>query len=195
MTTNVPITGFSETWVSPLLRRWWVVVGLGLLLTIIGILLLANPFDAVTTLAILVAVGLLFASADELAQAERHDVRWPSYVLAAIWFVTGLLSLMWPDVTLWALAIVVGVGCIAGGLAEVVFVARFRRELPRWGVWLLDGLLSIVIGVMALVWPAATVLVLAIILGIRILLRGLATIMFGLGLRRVGRMTSPHVPT
>jgi uncharacterized membrane protein HdeD (DUF308 family) len=102
---------------------------------------------------------------------------------------------MWPDVTLWALAVMVGVGLIIGGVAEVLFAARFRRALPMWGVWWLDGALSVVVGIAALAWPEATILALAILLGLRVLLRGAATITFGLALRRLNLMTAPHVPT
>ncbi len=73
-------------------------------------------------------------------------------------------------------------------LAEAVFAVWYHRQLPMWGLALLDGLLSIVIGVMALVWPAATILVLAVILGLRILLRGISTVMFGLSLRRLSQL-------
>ena len=193
--TGAPIQGFTQTWVTPLLRRWWMVVGLGVLMVAVGVLLLINPFDAVRTLAVLVAVGLVVASIDELAQAERHEVRWPSHVLALVWFVTAIWALLWPDVTLWALAVTVGVGLIIGGVAEVLFAARFRRALPMWGVWWLDGALSVVVGIAALAWPEATILALAILLGLRVLLRGAATITFGLALRRLNLMTAPHVPT
>ena len=64
-----------------------------------------------------------------------------------------------------------------------------------WGVWLVDGLLSVVVGIFALAWPEATILALAIILGLRVLLRGVATITFGLALRKLNLMTAPHVPT
>ena len=193
--TDQPIRGFSQTWVTPLLRRWWMVVALGVLMAGLGVVLLVNPFDAVRTLAVLVALGLLVASVDELAQAERHDIAWPSYVLAAIWFVTAVWAIVWPGVTLWALAVTVGVGLIVGGVAEIVFVARFRRQLPMWGVWLLDGVLSVGVGLFALAWPDATIVALAIILGLRVLLRGMATVTFGLALRRLNLMTAPHVPT
>ena len=193
--TDFPIRGFSETWVTPLLRRWWMVVALGVLLAVVGVLLLLNPFEAVRTLTVLVALGLVVASVDELAQAQRHEARWPSYVLAGIWLVTAVWALIWPDVTLWALAATLGIGLVVVGVAEIVFVIRYRRALPLWGVWLLDGVLSVVIGVAALVWPEATVLALAILLGIRLLLRGVATITFGLALRRLNLMSAPHVPT
>lgn len=193
--TDLPIRGFAETWVTPMLRRWWIVVALGAAMAALGVVLLASPFDAVRTLAVLVALGLVVASVDELAQAERHEITWPSYALAAIWLVTAIWALMWPGVTLWALAFTVGVGLIVGGVAEIIFVGRFKRRLPMWGVWLVDGLLSVLVGIFALAWPGVTILALAIILGMRVLLRGVATITFGLALRKLKLMTAPHVPT
>lgn len=195
MTTNMPVPQFSETWVTPLLRRWWIVVAVGVALIVLGTILLLNPFDAVRTLAVLVALGLAVAAADEVAQAERHTESWPSYVLAAIWFATAVLALLWPGVTLWALAVTVGIGLLVGGLAGVVVALRYRRQLPKIGVWLLDGALGIVLGIAALAWPGATIVALAFLLGLRILLRGIAGVMFGLALRQVNAMTSPNVPT
>ena len=48
-----------------------------------------------------------------------------------------------------------------------------------------DGVLSVAIGLAALVWPDATVLVLGLLLGIRMLFFGIAEIMFGLALHEV----------
>jgi uncharacterized membrane protein HdeD (DUF308 family) len=189
------VVGFSETWVTPLLRRWWLVTLVGVAIIAVGVILLLNPFAAAFTLAVLVAIALAFTAVDELMQAERHEVRWPSYVLATIWAVTALLALLWPHVTLWVLAVVVGVGLIIGGAIEFLFVFRYRRELPRWGLWWVDGLLSVAVGVCALIWPEATIIVLAILFGIRIFLRGCATVAFGLSLRHLNQMTAPHVPT
>lgn len=189
------VRGFSETWVTPLIRRWKLVVALGAVMTLVGILLLVDLAGAVRTLALLVALGLVLTGIDELAQTARHSLPWPSQVLAAVWIATGFVALVWPGVTLWALALTTGVGLVIGGGAEVAFALRCRRELPRWNLWLIDGALTIVLGVLALAWPGATILVLAILLGLRVTMRGLATVAFGLGLRQLGRMTSPHVPT
>jgi uncharacterized membrane protein HdeD (DUF308 family) len=182
------VVGFSETWITPLLRRWGLVVALGLAIAAVGVVLLLSPFGTVKVLAVVVALGLALMGVDEIAQAERHEVRWPSYVLGGIWLVAAVAALVWPDVTLWALAVTVGLGLIVGGISEVLFAFRYRRELPRWGLWWLDGWLSVGIGVCALVWPEATVVVLAVLLGIRLVLRGAATVSFGLGLRNLHRM-------
>jgi uncharacterized membrane protein HdeD (DUF308 family) len=183
------VQGFSQTFVTPLLRRWGVVVALGVVMAAIGLLLLFNLFDAVKTLAVLVALGLAVAGVDEIVEADRHRVRWPSYVLGLIWLATAVVAIAWPGVTLWALAAMVGLGFIAGGLAEIAFVVSYRRALPMWGVWLLDGACSVLVGILALAWPRATILALAILLGLRVLFRGISTIMFGLSLRRIYRTT------
>jgi uncharacterized membrane protein HdeD (DUF308 family) len=183
------IQGISQTATTPLIRRWWLVAGLGVALVVIGILLLANLAEAAFTIAILLGIGFIVAGVDEFVEADRHRARWPSYVLGALWIVTGVAAMVWPDITLWALAFTVGIGLIAVGLAEAFFVIYYRRSLPLWGVWLLDGLLSVVVGVMALIWPEATVIVLAILFGVRVLMRGVWTIMFGFGLRRIHRTT------
>jgi uncharacterized membrane protein HdeD (DUF308 family) len=184
----VQVVGFSETWITPLLRRWPLVVAFGVAIAAVGVVLLLSPFGTVKALAVVVAIGLALTAADEFAQAERHEVPWPSYVLGTVWLGGAVAALVWPDVTLWALAVTVGIALIVGGIAEVLFVFRYRRELPRWGVWWLDGWLSIGFGICALVWPEATVVVLAVLLGIRLVLRGAATVSFGLGLRDLHRM-------
>lgn len=181
------VQGFSQTYVTPLLRRWGLVVGLGVVMAIIGVVLLMRLSDAARTLALLVALGLVVAGVDEIAQADRHRVRWPSYVLGAIWVITAVWAVAWPGITLWVLAVMVGIGLISGGLAEIAFGVSYRRELPMWGVWILDGACSIVVGLLALAWPGATILALAILLGLRVLFRGIATIMFGLSLRTIYR--------
>lgn len=175
----------QETVDSPLLRRWWVVVALGIGLVLVGVLLLIDLVAAVFSLALLAGLGLLLAGFDEIAQGERYAVRWPSYVLGAIWILTGIWAVAWPAATLLVLAWIVGLGLLVGGAVAILFGLRYRRELPLWGVWLFDGALGVVVGVLALLWPGITVLVLAILLGIRVLLRGIATIAFGLSLRRL----------
>jgi uncharacterized membrane protein HdeD (DUF308 family) len=72
--------------------------------------------------------------------------------------------------TVWAIAVFFGVGLIGGGVAEL-FLAS---QAPSWK-WLhvLIGLICIVAGVVALVWPGQTFLVLAAIIGWYLLFAGI----------------------
>jgi uncharacterized membrane protein HdeD (DUF308 family) len=192
--SSVPST-FMETGVTPLIRKWWLILLFGIALIVVGVMLLVNTDAAEFTLALLIAVGLFLSGVDSIVEAQRHRVRWPSYLMAGIWIVVGVIALAWPDVTLWALAVVVGVGFLVGGVAEAWLAVRLHRSLPAWGLWLIAGVLTAVAGVLCIIWPDATVLVIAVLLGLWVVLRGVVTTMFALNLRHFRHVTSPNVPT
>ena len=80
----------------------------------------------------------------------------------------------------------IGIGLLVTGILEIVFSIRMRREMAGWYWALVSGVLAVIAGIMALAWPDATVLVLAVLFGIYVLLRGLAMLMFAFGLRSLG---------
>ena len=84
---------------------------------------------------------------------------------------------------------------MVGGIAEAVLAIRFHRTLPMWGLWLIAGALSAIAGLLCIAWPDATVLVLAVLLGLWVVMRGVVTLMFGLALGRIRHVVSPAVPT
>lgn len=167
--------------------RWWVVAGLGIATTVLGVLLLANLAAAVGTLAVLVAIALFAEGIDEIVTADRHRTHWPSYLLGAVWIAVGVIALAWPGITLLTLAVVVGIGFIVNGLGQIGASVKFRRSLPMWGLWLALGAITLLIGVLALVWPGLTILTLAIWLGVALVARGVGALWFGLQLHQVHR--------
>jgi uncharacterized membrane protein HdeD (DUF308 family) len=94
--------------------------------------------------------------------------------------LAGLAALVWPDITLWALAVVTGIGMIVSGVVRIMGALSLRLE--GWGWLLFGGAISVLIGVLALFWPGATILVLAILLGLRLVVFGISEVMFGLSL-------------
>jgi uncharacterized membrane protein HdeD (DUF308 family) len=162
--------------------KWWAFLALGVVSVIVGFLLVLDLFAAVATLALLVALGLVVSGIGELMTAGRY--RSVLGIVAGVLLVVGgVLAAVWPDITLWALAVVVGINLIVSGVARIMGAVQLRVE--GWGWLLFGGILSLVIGVLALVWPDATILVLGVLLGLRILLFGIAEIMFGLALHDV----------
>ena len=167
--------------------RWaWYVIG-GAVVTAIGLLLLFNIFEAARTLAVLVAIGLAFQGVDEIMNAPRYRPRWPAYLLGGLLLGTAVWALAWPGITLWALAVVTGIGFIATGVVELFIVFRYHHQLPNRWLFAALAIASIVTGVLAIAWPKATILVLAVVLGVRVVIEGLTLFFFGLGLRRVHR--------
>jgi len=75
--------------------------------------------------------------------------------IAAVLF--GVITLVWPRLSLTALVLVFGVFAVISGITAVA--AAFRStDIPGWGLLLFEGILGIVAGVIALAWPGITAL-------------------------------------
>ena len=168
---------------TPLFRpsRWATLV-LGIAAVVVGAVLTAQPFRSLTVLAWLVAIGLVLTGLTELVMADSSPTPGWSRSVALVWIVAGVAAAAWPGITITALAVVVGVVLVITGVAKVVEAVRgFGDERFVAG---LNGLTSAAVGGLALAWPAVTVLVMAVVFGVR-------TVLFGLGqIARALRMRS-----
>ena len=75
--------------------------------------------------------------------------------IAAVLF--GILTLVWPKITLVALVILFGVFAVVSGITAVSAALR-NRDVEGWGLLLFEGILGILAGGVALVWPGITAL-------------------------------------
>ena len=141
---------------------------LGLATFVLGVVLLANPAEAAHTLALLMGLALVLGGLLELAVGLDSRSRWGSVGLGGILIGGGILAMVWPGVTLWALALVTGFSLLAHGIGRIVLAVATRHEVPRWPWLALAGAFGVLCGVLVLVWPEATVLVLSLVLGAQI---------------------------
>jgi uncharacterized membrane protein HdeD (DUF308 family) len=92
----------------------------------------------------------------------------------------GFVVLSFNMATVWAIAVFFGVGFIAGGVMELAIAAI----APGWKwLYILIGIVSIIAGFMALIWPGETFLVLAAIVGWVLLVFGVIDIVFAFATR------------
>lgn len=75
--------------------------------------------------------------------------------IAAILF--GIITFVWPGMTVSALVLVFGVFAVINGITTVAAALRNTGEHGR-GLLLFEGILSILAGVIALAWPGITAL-------------------------------------
>jgi uncharacterized membrane protein HdeD (DUF308 family) len=140
---------------------------------IIGVVLLFNPVAAARTLALLLGLSLLIGGLLEIAFGwDDEKRRWLSLLLGAVLVVGGLLAAFWPGVTLVALAWITGLSLVVHGAARVGIAVVEREQIRGWGWVVLAGAVNVLLGVLAIAWPEATVLVLSLILGAQIAIFG-----------------------
>jgi uncharacterized membrane protein HdeD (DUF308 family) len=104
-------------------------------------------------------------------------------VLAVIF---GVVALVAPITTAASLAVVVAVFAIADGLVEIVDGIRHRGHEGA-GLRILQGALTLVFGVVLVVWPAVTALVIVWTIGLWAVVVGIIQVVVALSLRRVVR--------
>jgi uncharacterized membrane protein HdeD (DUF308 family)/alpha-beta hydrolase superfamily lysophospholipase len=150
---------------------WWLAVVLGLVCAVVGMVLIFRPFTSLSVLILLVAAGLIVTGVATLAAARRAGRRLLSTVAGLAWIAAGVLVLGWPDITTRALAVVVGIALVVGGVVDVV--AGLRGSIDERLAAVISGLASMIFGLLALTWPDVTVLVVAIVFGARLVLFGL----------------------
>jgi len=83
--------------------------------------------------------------------------------LAAILF--GVLAFVWPRMTLTVLVFLWGAYALLDGVVAIAAGLKSHGEYKRWWVLLVEGILSVLAGVVAFIMPGITALVLLILIG------------------------------
>lgn len=162
---------------------WWVFLVVGILTAGLGVLVIVHPLTGAYGLAILIAITLMVSGIGDILGAAQWRHSWIPIAWGVLSIGVGIAALVWPDITLWALAVLIGAVLVARGLLRAI--ASVTSRPPMWGLWLLVGLLELGAGIVSWVWPKATITVLAIVIGIDLLIAGIAAIAFALRTRRM----------
>jgi uncharacterized membrane protein HdeD (DUF308 family) len=88
----------------------------------------------------------------------------------------GVLAILWPGVTLLALALLFGAYVLVDGVLTMIGAFRRRDGATQRTAYILIGLLSIAAGAVALLWPGVTALVLVVLVGAWAVVTGLLAI-------------------
>lgn len=95
----------------------------------------------------------------------------------------GVVTLVWPEITLWAVVVTWGVFALLDGIGSLA--AAFTGDVVRGRGWLVaHGVLGVAAGLVAFIWPDITGLVLLFVIAVWAFLSGLAKLVTAVQLRR-----------
>jgi uncharacterized membrane protein HdeD (DUF308 family) len=97
----------------------------------------------------------------------------------------GLVAFSRPGAMAFSMVLLFGCFAFASGIATIIAAARSGRAGDSWGALLLEGLLAIAVGVVALLWPASTALAFVWLIGFWALATGILEIASAIKLRKV----------
>jgi uncharacterized membrane protein HdeD (DUF308 family) len=116
---------------------------------------------------------------------ELLSRNWGWVVLrGAVGILFGVLTFVYPAVTLVTLVFLFGIYAIVDGVGMSVSAIANRRGQPRWVALLVGGLLGIAVGVATLLWPEITSVVLLALIATWAIITGLAEIVAAVQLRK-----------
>lgn len=131
-------------------------------------------------------------SAGQLAFAARPMLRalaqnwWVALLRGGFAILFGILTFIWPGISLLSLVILFGVYSLLDGVVAIYGAVKGRGEVPRSSLWWLTfvGITGIAAGIVTFIYPQVTALVLVIFIGAWALVRGIFEIIGAIRLRK-----------
>ncbi|MFF3894148.1 HdeD family acid-resistance protein [Streptomyces sp. NPDC001812] len=176
-------------------RSWTWLLGSAVTTLVPGVLVLVWPEATLHVLAVLLGLYLLVTGAFRFVAVfarEGHE-RLPGLLLAVLYVLTGVLCLRNPLQTIAALSLIVGVVWLVSGVLTL-YTALATPDLPHRGVVLGTAVLAVVAGIVVLALPVESARALTRLLGLWLVLLGLAEVVVAFAWRAALRRTHSAEP-
>jgi uncharacterized membrane protein HdeD (DUF308 family) len=124
------LNGLSELVTAAERARPWIGYLLGGLFLVAGVVVLLRPGKSLWFLALVVGISVITTGIVQIAVAvaERERIRhWVLLaVLGAAGVVVGVLAIAWPGITVWVLALLVGIRLLIWGVIQLTIAFQLR---------------------------------------------------------------------
>ncbi len=111
---------------------------------------------------------------------------WWSLVIRGIaGIVFGILTFVWPGITLVALVLLFAAYSLVDGVMSLIGAVRAAEAHERWGVLVLEGLVGIAAAAITVLWPAITAIALVYVIAAWAIVTGALEIGAAIRLRKV----------
>ena len=122
---------------------------------------------------------------DTNVKSVANAVWWLVLLRGILLAIFGIIALVSPGIALLALVWVFGLFAILEGVVAIVIGIRSRGE-PHWVWTVAQGVISVLAGIVALVWPGLTALALLFVVAFWAIVLGIGEIAGAFASRRTG---------
>jgi uncharacterized membrane protein HdeD (DUF308 family) len=148
---------------------------------------LSYRVGSLTAVAVFVAVAFLFGGVTQLVFAAWvPGWRWLYVGVGLLSVVAGIVTLVWPDITLYVVSLFVAWFLIVFGITHLVS-ALAGPKVSLWWTQLLLGIGELVLGVWAVRSWQRSLFTLVTLVGVWAIIHGVNQIFVGSALREVGK--------
>jgi uncharacterized membrane protein HdeD (DUF308 family) len=147
-------------------KMWgWYLAG-GIFSMIFGFFVISYRHASVYAIIYLASGFFIAAGLFEIIGAVRMArQRWLHLVFGVIWVGAGIVGFVWPHITIYIVAILVGWGFLVLGIFDIINAVRYRY-LPFWWAYLIRGVIAVGLGFLCIRHPGAPLTALVVLIGI-----------------------------
>ena len=158
----------------------WIYLAAGILSVLFGAFVLTLVLDWVGLYTVALFVGIFLAAWGVfhiLGALLDQPAHWVWHVIGGALAVgAGALAIAWPDVTLFILAVIIGWSLIVWGILDLLS-AFATYGMRHWWLYLIRGIVSMALGILALGREDVTLYFVVTLLGAFVILWGLGDIL------------------
>lgn len=110
---------------------------------------------------------------------------WSLLLRGFVALLFGLLTFIWPEISLTALVFLFGAYALVDGLFTIIAAAKAPEGYSHWWALLIEGVFSLVAALLAFIWPGITALVLLYLIAAWAVVTGIFEIITAVRLRKV----------
>src|SRR5215470_1582222 len=182
MEQRIQLTGADE-----LRRSWGWYLGLGIMLIILGAIAIGSAFLMTIASVWLFGWILIIGGVMEVVHAFWHK-RWAGFFLdlltGVLYIVAGWMMVNNPQESALLLTLLIAMFLVFEGVFRIV--AALAVRYPHWGAVLLNGVISLVLGMLIWRrWPVSGLWVIGLFVGIEMLLNGWSLVMLSMAGRNL----------
>jgi uncharacterized membrane protein HdeD (DUF308 family) len=186
-TPSNPFQDAVRSGVRDLSSVWWWFLTLGVLWTLFGTYVLSYRVGSLAAVAAFVSVAFLFGGVTQLVVAARvQSWRWLFIIAGILGIAAGILTVVWPAITLYVVSVLVAWYLIVFGIVHLVG-ALAGPKLRYWWTQLLLGIAELVLGVWAVRSWQQSLVTLVTLVGVWAIFHGVNEIFAASSVRQAGK--------